>query len=176
MAINSIEFQPVGPFELKYDNLPGGKQISKEHAKRFWDEHPELSELRKRQGIYIFGMQITRGKNPAYVGKTKRSFEAECFTDRNLNIYNAEILRYTRNYKPFLFFLLAPRRQGVPNNKVILELEKYIINLAAEKNVELANVRNIDKGLRFSITGLGGGRGKGPPTRAGSFFKEMVDF
>jgi len=176
MKDNRKMFVPTGSFDVEYENMPGGKHITKDNAKRFWETNRVPPKLHNRKGIYIFGMKVTNGVIPCYVGKTNRTFGGECFTERNINIYNGEIIRYERNYQPFLFFLVYRKQRGQKiSNKVILELEKYMINWALEKNPDLANTRGIEDEDRFIIAGLGGGRRGGAPTREVRFFKKMMN-
>jgi len=122
-------------------------------------------------------MSITKGIIPCYVGKSIKNFATECFNERNMNIYNFEILRYERNYKPFLFFLVyQPQKKQKISDKVIRELEEYVINLAYEKNSELNNTRGIKDEERFLISNLGGGQGSGAPTKEGRFYKKMMGY
>lgn len=178
MKNNLKKFKPFGPFEVNYENMPGGKRITKDHINNFWIATNALNyKIRPAKGVYIFGMKVTRTVLPCYIGKTNNSFEKECFTDRNMNIYNGEIIRYERNYKPFIFFLIYEhqKKQKI-SDKVIRELEAYLINLAVEKNADLANTRGIDNEDRFEIIDIGGrGKGRGAPTREGKFFKKMMD-
>ena len=173
MGENLKKFKPFGPYNLKFETLPGGKRITKEHTNLF---KSDLSEkIRNGKGIYIFGMTVTKGITPCYVGKTNNSFENECFTGRNLNIYNGQILAYKRKHKPFLFFLVYQYQKNHKiSNKIIKELEKYVINLALEKNSHLANIQGAGKSERFYID-CGGSSG-GRPTKEGSFFKKMMKF
>ena len=175
MANNQKLFKPMGPFQISYSKLPGGKQLPKDINKTFWDSNDKLQKIRSLKGIYVFGMAVTNTKLPCYVGKTNRSFEGECFTDRNLLIYDGEILRYKQDYKPFMFFLAHQPVKGQKiSDKVIREFEEYIINQAFEKNKDLANTRGIDSEDRFFITDLGGGRGHGAPTNDGKFYKKLM--
>jgi hypothetical protein len=179
MKDNKKNFKPFGPYHVKFENLPGGKRITREDVSNFWKTNTELGEkVRPHKGIYIFGMEVTKGIIPCYVGKTKNNFEKECFTSRNMEIYNGEIIRYERNYKPFMLFLVYCHQEKQKiSDKVIRELEKFIINLALEKNSDLVNTRGIQAGERFVIKDLGGrGSGKGAPTKAGKFFKKMMNY
>ncbi len=172
------KFKPFGPYQVNYDNMPGGKRITKENIKNFWGKSTELQEkVKTKKGVYIFGMTVSNGIVPCYVGKTVNNFEKECFTERNINIYNGEIIRYERNYKPFLFFLVyQPQKNQKLTDKVIRELENYLINLAVDKNPDLANTRGIEEDDRFVIADLGSGRGKGGLTKQGSFFRKMMNY
>jgi hypothetical protein len=176
MKNNLKIFVPSGPFEVGFDLKPGGKRITKEHVTNFW-ENNNLEKMRTRKGIYVFGMKVTKGIVPCYVGKTNNSFGKECFTTRNIDIYNGEIIKYKRNYKPFLFFLYYRFKSGSKiSDKIIRELEIYIINLGAEKNNELFNTVGKDSEDRFLITGISRGSGRGTRTKDGIFFKKMMDF
>lgn len=170
------QFKPTGPFQINYNKLPGGKQLTKDLSKEFWSSNPKLEKIKTMKGVYIFGMSVTNTKMPCYVGKTKKTFESECFTDRNLLIYNGEILRYKQDYKPFMFFLAYEPIKGQKiSDKVIREFETYVINQAYEKNKDLANTRSLDPDDRFFIMDLGGGRGRGAPTTDGKFYKKLMD-
>ncbi|PJZ23916.1 hypothetical protein CH352_18725 [Leptospira hartskeerlii] len=175
MSLDQISFKPTRIYNLDYESFPGGRRITPENVDNFWNEHKIPDSIQKGRGIYIFGLRLPNSYMPAYVGKTKTTFKTECFTPRNLNIYNGEIIRYEREFKPFLFFLVMAKSKGPVNNKVLLELETYLINLAAEKNPNLANIRGLDKGARFIITDLGG-RGFGAPTKNGKAFKQLFNF
>lgn len=172
--INLKKFKPFGPYNVGFESMPGGKRITKDNLKNFW-ETDSLKKIRFSKGVYIFGMQITSGILPCYVGKTNNNFERECFTERNLYIYNGEIIRYERKYKPFIFFLVyqQQKKQKI-SDRVIRELENYVINLAVDINPDLANIRGLESEDRFEISDLGAGRGTGAPTRAGSFFRKML--
>ena len=175
MKNNLKRFNPFGPFEIKFENMPGGKRITKDHLQTFWTTM-KPNKIGPTKGVYVFGMKVTRTLLPCYIGKTKNSFEKECFTIRNINIYNEEIIHYKRNYKPFIFFLVyqQEKKQKI-SDKVIRELETYLINLAVERNPDLANTRGIEDEDRFEIVDIGGsGKGRGAPTREGKFFKEMM--
>ncbi|MEK6657247.1 MAG: hypothetical protein AABY58_07370 [Nitrospirota bacterium] len=178
MKNNLKKFRPFGPFEIKFENMPGGKRITRDLLKNFWTTTHELNnKIRPVKGVYIFGMKVTSTILPCYIGKTNNTFERECFTDRNINIYNGEIIRYARNYKPFIFFLVyqQERKQKI-SDKVLRELERYLINLAVEKNSDLANTRGREDKDRFDIIEIGGrGRGRGAPTKEGKFYKKMMD-
>lgn len=176
MKNNLKKFKPFGPFEVKFGNMPGGKSIAKEHLKNFWTITDEPNKIKSAKGVYIFGMRVTQTILPCYIGMTNNSFEKECFTDRNIITYNGEIIRYKRKYKPFIFFLVYQQGKNIKiSKKVIQELETYLINLAVEKNSELANTRGIKNIDRFEIVDIGGsGKGRGAPTKEGKFFKKMM--
>jgi len=117
MKNNTKYFKPLGPFDINFENLPGGKRITKDHVRNFWNSKKDLVKIGKGRGVYIFGMKVTAGVLPCYVGKTKKSFENECFTARNMVTYNGEILRYERNYKPFMFFLAYQPQKKTENKR-----------------------------------------------------------
>lgn len=69
-----------------------------------------------------------------------RSFKSEVFQPHNLAKYARELADYKR-CNPVLFFVLAPRKKGKPNNKHIRQLKRFLIELALYVNPRLLNIR-----------------------------------
>ncbi|EQA46081.1 hypothetical protein LEP1GSC050_4154 [Leptospira broomii serovar Hurstbridge str. 5399] len=169
-----IKFNPSKEYPINVSRLKGGRQITKEDLESFWAKVPK--EYKEAIGIYIFGMIIARGVIPIYVGKTRRSFFSEVFTDRNLNTYNGEIVKRDRDYKPFIQFLVYEKSgRGAINRTVIKRVEKHVITMASEKNPNLANTQNKKIESNFIITGIGSD-GRGANTLPGKFFRKMMNY
>ncbi len=51
-----------------------------------------------------------------------------------------------------MFFIHLPQRKGAPNSTAILGVERFLIQLASLRNIELVNIQN--KPRKWSIQGL----------------------
>src|ERR1035441_3965509 len=70
-------FKIFGPFHIP---LSGEYNHSIEvGCPAFWKDS-ETKPLAKERGCYLFAIRAAKGFRPIYVGKTKKSFEQECFT------------------------------------------------------------------------------------------------
>jgi len=105
-----------------------------------------------RAGCYVFALRNGQGYRPLYVGMTTRSFEVECFTDRNLR----RLERFLEKRRgTLLLFLVAYRRtRGRLNQRSIEDLEKYLIRLAKKRNPDLLNLKSHEDPTTFVIDGI----------------------
>ncbi len=146
-------FEIKGPIPIPRQLFDGKKDQDK-----FWNRH---RELKKRRGVYIFAIETSKGIDPLYVGQTKaaKGFGQECFTDRNQNKCHKGLDRYKEESTPAMFFIMYPKRRGVPKGKVITQVEQFMTWLAEIKNPNLKNDRG-RIGKKLSIQGIiGDGRG-----------------
>lgn len=147
--MNLLNFTVHGPFPISVEQRKKGKMIPRD-CPNFWQEYPKY---KKRQGCYIFAIRNTRGYRPIYVGKTTKTYSAECFTLHKIaEHYNPALLDIARG-TPVMFFVTVPQAQGRPNQTKISSLEKFLTEVAASKNPELSNIQNKPK-YEWGITGV----------------------
>ena len=152
----ATEFSVVGPCSVPVYRGAAGKTITSDQAEAFWEEHEDLENQR---GCYVFGMRAGRGMTPAYVGLATKSFGREVFTPHKLTKYHKCLVDYRRG-TPVLFFLVAPKKAGAPNNGHISELERFLIQVGVSANEDLLNIQGTRE-AEWSVRGvLRSGKGK----------------
>jgi len=161
-------FSIEGPFEIPCYEGKGGRTITEEDGRTFWDEHDHLGGHR---GCYVFGIRAGKGLTPGYVGKATRGFRQEVFSHHKLTRYQQFLADYGKG-TPVLFFVVAPRRKGAPNAAHIRELEEFLIQVALAANSDLLNI----KGTRTEEWGIGGvlRSGKGKPSSSAREFRRLM--
>jgi len=142
----SVIFKIDGPFDVPRSRNWGGYVISDSDVEAFWENCPGLKAER---GCYVFALRNGRGTLPGYVGKATRSFGQEIFQAHKKNRYQ-EFLSYYRKGTPVLFFVVAPKTRGKPNQRAIGECERELIALASRTNPDLTN-RHGKKEPTFAI-------------------------
>ncbi|MCX6600803.1 MAG: hypothetical protein NT025_04495 [bacterium] len=151
-AARVILFDVYGPITIKPVKVPGGRLIDESSIEGFW-KRKDASGLKDCRGCYVFAIRAGKGGlQPWYVGKTKRSFEGECFTDRNINKYNRALMQL-RACTPLLFLIAAPKRRGAVNKKQISEVEKFLTQESKKVNPRLLNKTNT-KPRKWEISGV----------------------
>jgi hypothetical protein len=161
-------FKVFGPFEIP---------CSGKHARyiqagcpAFWNS--TTSHLANERGCYLFAIRAAKGFRPLYVGKTKKSFQKECFTYHKIADHYTPALADTGKGTPVMFFVVLDKKKGPVNDRAISQVESFLIQNAVAKNSELSNVRGT-KQEQWSITGvIRGGKGKCPKP-AKSFRRAM---
>ena len=140
-------FTVSGPFQIPVSQLGSGKLIT--GAGNFWNKaRSHLDGI----GCYVFAIQAGKGYTPWYVGKTKTTFNNECFTAHKLLKYNQAILSVKKG-TPVLFFISHPKQKGPINHKQIREIEVFFTQVALLKNGSLLNIKNT-KQQTWSIQGI----------------------
>lgn len=163
-----LSFKVVGPLKVRYYKDVGGRTIRAADVTAFWDAH---AKFQKRRGCYVFSMRTGRGWTPGYVGKTKKNFKQEIFGPHQLTRYYEFMASYKRG-RPMLFFVLAERAKGQPNNSKIREVEKYLIDLGLAVNPELLNKKDT-KQPGWGIQGVIRGS-KGNVSAGTESFRQML--
>ena len=126
------DFKVHGPFTVP---VRAGRKIDRQALNDFWNETVG-EELTNSRGCYVFAMAQGRGSLPVYVGMTRRQvFARECLNDRNQLSLN-EVLE---GRGKLVLHLIAHAGRGRLNESAILELEKYLIDIAADRNPEILN-------------------------------------
>ena len=129
------------------------KRIATKRLNEFWD--CDADEVAVARGCYIFGIRSAAGTKPWYVGKTRRTFRQECFTDRNQLRFN-EVLA-ERKGTPVLFLLarMTPTgRFGTPTPQEADWVEQMLIHHCLYANGELLNVHGARLATEVVIPGL----------------------
>ena len=149
------KFQVEGPFEVPLVPSPKVKMVA-EATSYFWATIPAV---RAKKGCYVFALCAGRGFTPLYVGKTMRTFEAECFTAHKVNHYNYAMREYNKG-TPVMFFVIYPPKKGKPNASEVGDLEDFLIQVGRRVNPDLRNI----KGTKEPTWGIKGvirsGQGK----------------
>ena len=169
-----IQFSVSGPFPISYQKHPAGgssKQISSEHAKLFWEDENAFL-FADKQGCYVFALRNSKGHTPWYVGKTKNALVAEIFTTDKLNKFNT-VLFNDKKGTPVMFFVT--RTDGRKNIAATMlnQLEKFLIQTAKIKNLDLINKVNTKNIEDWSIDGVYRPR-QGTASNLGNVFKKMM--
>jgi hypothetical protein len=137
-----------GPFEVNHQNR---HSISPDDGKRFW-KNRSCATLAKRRGWYVFGIRASKGLKPWYVGKAGHTFSQEVFHYHKLSKYT-DVIDSGRKGTPILFLLTYPNKKGKINNRLIGEVENYLIQMAAHVNPLIKNEQGV-KPERWSIAGV----------------------
>lgn len=149
-------FTVSGPFRVPVYQAHAAKTITKRNIKDFWLHHEDAGEQR---GCYVFAINAGRGLTPGYVGRATRTFKQEVFSGDKVAKYQQFLAGYRRG-APVLFFIVAPRQTGKPNQQHIKELERFLIRVAMAANPDLVNIKGIRR-EQWSIAGmLRSGQGK----------------
>jgi hypothetical protein len=164
-------FRVGGPFKVPTRGDPGSRALDRKLCSQFWAR--EASDWGRERGCYVFALRRGQGYRPLYVGKTTRSFDAECFGDRNYRLLH-EAMDGERG--ALVLFLLRPERtRGRFNGTVVGDLEKFLVETALDKNPRLKNRVYARRTPGFTIFGVHRS-GAGNPGRAASEFKRALGF
>lgn len=149
-------FDVFGPFEVPVEELhtkPRTRKPDIERCKAMWGK-ADLKELRKQKGCYVFALRRGRGFLPVYVGKTARTFEAECFEPSKLNLLR-DALDEERRGTLVVFLIRYGATVGAFDGKALGDLERYLITSAYSQNRNLQN-RKLVHSMRptFTVPGV----------------------
>lgn len=149
------EYGVFGPLTIPRTRRGG---IDDDKLRDFWQQVEEkfAPGLKKASGCYIFGTRAGKGATPWYVGKATKSFEKECFTDRNLRNYDKVLDE--RKGTPILY-LLARRTPGGKFQRELRDqearkLENFLIDHCLSANGKLLNKQGTDFVRNTQIPGL----------------------
>jgi hypothetical protein len=168
MPNSLLLFDVLGPFRVPMNTGKGGRCIPK-GCPEFWEGQTSLAA---QKGCYVFAIQAGKGFRPIYVGKTKRSFERECFADHKIASHYQPAIVNTGKGTPVVFFLVPRARRGKLNQRVLGDLETFLIQVASAKNPELSNIQKRTE-ARWGIPGVIRG-GKGKPAQAARKLRSAV--
>jgi hypothetical protein len=155
------DFEVHGPFPLKVKRGLGGKEITDESVRGFWDA---TAKYRSRRGCYVFCIRASRGIRPVYIGKATKSLKQELFTPSKMNHYY-RALAHSGKGTPIFYFLCYPPKKGKTNNTHIDQLETFLIQQGKYVNPSLQNKKKVQV-EKWTINGvLRSKRGK-PSTAA----------
>jgi hypothetical protein len=144
------KFATYGPFLLHVKRRGRGYQIS---YAGFWKADATRKALSAKRGVYLFGIRAGKGFTPIYVGRaTKTAFRTECFNPVNRKKYRSGIQSY-KKCTPVLLLVVHPKKKGRYNRKAIDEIETFLVQLCAEKNPRLENLRK-RRVPKWSIEGV----------------------
>ena len=163
-------FQVVGPFRVHRSRESGGRMITDEDVRQFWQLHTKYSGHR---GCYVFARHAGKGYTPGYVGKATKSLKQEIFTPDKLNKYHRFLIQRKKGAGVF-FFILAPNRKGKTNLRQIAKVEKFLINLGFSANRHLIN-KHYTKIEPWGIRGMVRG-GQGKVAKGAGDFRRMMGF
>ena len=159
-----ICFRVEGPFEIKPLHGTYGRLIQKEAIEKFWEENPGCSE---DSGCYVFGLRTGGGFTPIYVGQSSNGFKHECFQHHKLTHYNEAIAMHKGT--PIMFFVVKDSGPQAIFQTCLDQVEHYLIQLAVQRNPNLANVKRVE----WSIAGLFHA-GSGHPSASTTALRQML--
>jgi len=163
--------QVSGTFDVPYEKKPGNvKRVEKENGKAFWSSSGAKAYSHKH-GCYVFAIRAGKGYVPHYVGKAGHGFERECFGSHKLVKYN-KVLSEGKHGRPVLFFVAPAGTKRVVPARVLAQVEKFLIGLAAERNPDLQNKQHV-RAPSWGITGVVRGGG-GKRSSAAALFKSLM--
>lgn len=149
-------FSVIGPLKIPTYEGKAARSITDANVREFWDTHAGVA---KHRGCYVFGIRAGKGFTPSYVGKATKTFKQEAFAPHKLTRYQQALADY-RKGTPIMFFVIAPKKKGAPNNKHIGQLEVFLIQAGLAANPDLLNIKGT-KQESWGISGvLRGGKGK----------------
>lgn len=156
-----------GPFDVPVSD---DDQVYATECRKMWDK-ATLTKLRGQRGCYVFALRRGPGFLPVYVGKTSRSFEAECFQPHKILVLRDAL--HEERYGSLVLFLVsyAPTR-GALNRRAIADLERYLIATAYAQNRNLQN-RKTAKLPSFTVPGLTD-PAPGKPSKTANAFRQML--
>lgn len=162
-------FRVRGPFKIPVK----GKQhpYIESGSPDFW-EQPEAGRFAKGRGCYLFAIRAAKGFRPIYVGRTKKSFEKECFTYHKIADHYQPALADTGKGTPVMFLITLEGGKGPINKRAIAQLETFLIQNAVAKNPYLSNVQGT-KQEEWGIVGVIRG-GKGKVSAATKLFRKAM--
>lgn len=148
-------FRVRGPFKIPCEGK--SNRYIEPGCPRFWT-NPRAGRFAEERGCYLFAIRAGKGYRPVYVGKTKNSFEKECFA------FHKTAAHYQRALDgkgtPVMFLLVLGRGKGPINKRAVGQVESFLIQIAVAKNRRLSNVKGT-KQEEWEIMGvIRGGRGK----------------
>ncbi len=131
------KFVVWGPFKIRTASRSHQRYVD---CAGFW-ESPDLRDLAGCKGCYAFGVRAGRGINLKYIGKAaKTTFRSECFVPHKLGLYKKALK--SRNGTPVMFLVVATRpRRGAVSTARIDALERFLIQTAVSKGIDLLNER-----------------------------------
>ena len=162
------EFRAHGPFRLLTRRNLHGRELDRTALRAFWKQTADMGLFARRCGCYVFAIRVSKRCTPYYVGKTEARFDRECFTERNLRLYNAALARHGKSAAPVMFLVCGRSRKV--KRRLISEMETFFIQLGADRNPELLNVKGKPI-AKWRIPGVVRG-GTGKPTRAAREFRK----
>jgi hypothetical protein len=115
-----------------------GREVDRRALRTFWQEkHREV--LAHRCGCYVFAVRTSKRYVPYYVGKTGVGFIRECFTRRNLELYDRALAEHGKSAVPVVF-LVCGRSRNI-KSRIASEIETFFIQHGADRNPGLLNVK-----------------------------------
>lgn len=168
LIVGKFIVKVTGPFKVPIYVGKGGRSITDDGVKEFWQTNKKYEN---RKGCYLFAIRAGKGYTPGYVGKATNRFGKEVFEYHKLTRYQQFLVDYAKG-TPTLFFLVAKKKKGKPNNSQISQIEKYLIDLAITANPNLLNQKSI-KPPKWGIQGVIRGE-KGKVTSVTKVFRKML--
>lgn len=129
-------FEVLGPFWIPTQRRRLARTVTSAEARLFWAAHAAVA---KRRGCYVFAIRSRGRLVPLYVGRATRSFRQEVLAPHKLAKLQLALVDHP-DATPCVLLVAAPRRSGAPNKAHLVELERFLIESAAEVNPGLLNV------------------------------------
>jgi hypothetical protein len=156
----------VGPVEIPAQSHGSSKHIRKQDIETFWLT-PEAVAVAAKHGCFVFALRAAKGHTPWYVGQTKVGMEKECFSHRNVGIYN-EVLFHGKKGTPVMFFIVPDGAKIKVPRATVDDIEQFLIQTGVQKNPGISNVKHTKNLADWCIEGvIRAGQGRRPkPSQA----------
>jgi hypothetical protein len=105
------------------------------------------------------------------VGQTKKGMEVECFSHRNIGIYN-EVLFDGRKGTPVMFFVVPDGAKVKVPAETVDDIEQFLIQTGVQKNPDISNVKHTKNLADWCIEGVIRAR-QGRRTKTCQYFVNM---
>lgn len=163
------QFEVHGPHEIPFYKGVGGRVITDDNVRSFWNKH-RSSGL--RVGCYVFAIRNKGAYTPIYVGKATKNFKQEALSAPKLSKYQQAMVDFIRG-KPVMFFMSHPIKKGMNNKKHINQLEQFLIQTAMAVNPNIMNIKGT-KEAKWGIKGILRSN-PGKPTKSARELKKVLN-
>ncbi|MCX6831927.1 MAG: hypothetical protein NT028_07285 [candidate division Zixibacteria bacterium] len=176
-GVEILGLEVLGPVEIPFTRQTKGlgKRIDDGKRATFWNHYLAVT-CKDKQGCYVFALRSGKGFTPYYVGKAgKKSggrLGGEVFADHKLRKYNSVLFEGSKG-TPVIFFVVPPGSKKIVPNKILGEVEKYLIQAAKYENDQLVNVQHTKNLPKWGIVGVIRG-GQGKPAATSMKFSKMM--
>lgn len=158
-------FEVRGPLMLATRMEGGRRRLGTEaERKAFWGSTIQTNWLRKRRGVWVFGLRVGGLLLPCYVGRTGRQmFGTACLSTARVARYEKALA--AKGGEPFLFFVFP--KAGTSDSGALKEIEAFLVQLAWRRVPDLGTFMG-KAAPAWSIPGVVPG-GSYPDTDAAAF-------
>ena len=155
------EFRAHGPFALATVKKSHGREVDRQVPRTFWNEK-QCGVLAQRSGCYVFAIRTSKRERSIVEPQIPSGETLASEPDSSLSNVVGDIP----------LFLLCGRSRKV-KSRIIGEIETFFIQLGADRNPHLLNVKGRPIARWRIPGGIRGGGGK--PSQAARHFRRAFD-